>query len=679
MIIPRRKRVVAVPDEIRRASLIAVPIALFGGNAALADTDFTKFSFAATGARANRTMPDRLSDIFNVKDYGAKGDSSSDDTAAINAAIQAMYTKGGGVFFPPGHYIVRSQINLAGRAATTGRIAGAGASATIIEGRGGDPSILNDFVFNLDENNHNGVQEIADLAIWNSNTRIGSGALRFCQPGAVLRNVYLKGMIALDMGWNCFNQTCIGITTQSTAGQAFGSIGILNSGASVIGWGTSGGHWIGMTAVGAQACSCRFASVEEVPIGWYLGLLVGFATQCTIANNVLTVGGNLYPGSNATAPYGAFGSGGPFGLGAQIIGDGIPQSAYVTIASNGTGSGGAGTYNLSGASGITISTPQAMMVLSFWGVAGFSLSDFHTEGCGIAVVVGNVGGGKISSGNITSVANQAAAPIGANLAGGGSNSTSPTAGIVIYSGSDLTFDSLHIDTHCAQANVQISSQAILKNVTFISCHAADGGFAQTDSRAFIDDGSGNGTYTGNNGHILTVKSLAYGPVVIGGYLSGVSITAAGLTGSNTATIKDQVGGYGPGNGGGANHQYILTLPGGDTHVPPGSVININGGLKWGVNNQTPLSGMDPGSKALVTFINCNNPPLGMKFLDLPGQTPPAGRTNQGDGVAYQGMQHDIVDGQKSGGGTALFGDIVVGGGSQAIRVYYNGTNWTRCA
>jgi hypothetical protein len=54
--------------------LIAAPIALFGGNAALADTAFTKFSFPATGARANRTMPDRLSDIFNVKDYGAYGD-----------------------------------------------------------------------------------------------------------------------------------------------------------------------------------------------------------------------------------------------------------------------------------------------------------------------------------------------------------------------------------------------------------------------------------------------------------------------------------------------------------------------------------------------------------------------------------------------------------------------------
>jgi hypothetical protein len=214
----------------------------------------------------------------------------------------------------------------------------------------------------------------------------------------------------------------------------------------------------------------------------------------------------------------------------------------------------------------------------------------------------------------------------------------------------------------------------LKRVTFISCYGAWGGYSQTDSQAFIDDGSGHGTYTGNNGHILTVKGLNYGTVVVGGYLSGNSISSAGLTGGNTATIKDQVGGYGPTTGGGPNRQYVLYLPGGDTHVPPGSVININGGLQWGVDNRTPLSGISSTVKSLVSFVNCNNPPLNMHYADLPGQP-----GNQQDYGPYFGMQYDIVDGKKSGGSTALFGDTIIGGGSQAIRVYYNGTNWTRCA
>lgn len=45
--------------------------------------------------------------IFNVKDpaYGALGDDSTDDTAAINAAIAALNTAGAGVlYFPPGIY-----------------------------------------------------------------------------------------------------------------------------------------------------------------------------------------------------------------------------------------------------------------------------------------------------------------------------------------------------------------------------------------------------------------------------------------------------------------------------------------------------------------------------------------------------------------------------------------------
>jgi len=41
---------------------------------------------------------------FNVKDFGAAGDNSNDDTAAIDAAIAAAKVKGGVVFFPPGIY-----------------------------------------------------------------------------------------------------------------------------------------------------------------------------------------------------------------------------------------------------------------------------------------------------------------------------------------------------------------------------------------------------------------------------------------------------------------------------------------------------------------------------------------------------------------------------------------------
>jgi hypothetical protein len=48
---------------------------------------------------------------YNVKTYGAKGDGTTDDTVAIQNAINAASVKGGIVFFPPGTYVIQPQVN----------------------------------------------------------------------------------------------------------------------------------------------------------------------------------------------------------------------------------------------------------------------------------------------------------------------------------------------------------------------------------------------------------------------------------------------------------------------------------------------------------------------------------------------------------------------------------------
>jgi Pectate lyase superfamily protein len=51
--------------------------------------------------------------VYNVKDFGARGDQSTNDSAAINAAVQAAQQAGGGdVLFPPGYYLVRQTIHV---------------------------------------------------------------------------------------------------------------------------------------------------------------------------------------------------------------------------------------------------------------------------------------------------------------------------------------------------------------------------------------------------------------------------------------------------------------------------------------------------------------------------------------------------------------------------------------
>lgn len=49
---------------------------------------------------------------FNVKDYGALGNGSTDDTAAIAAAITAAEVSGGVVYFPPGIYNISSPLTI---------------------------------------------------------------------------------------------------------------------------------------------------------------------------------------------------------------------------------------------------------------------------------------------------------------------------------------------------------------------------------------------------------------------------------------------------------------------------------------------------------------------------------------------------------------------------------------
>lgn len=50
--------------------------------------------------------------VYNVKDYGATGDGSTDDITAINNAVSAIPTNGAILYFPPGVYRTSGDINL---------------------------------------------------------------------------------------------------------------------------------------------------------------------------------------------------------------------------------------------------------------------------------------------------------------------------------------------------------------------------------------------------------------------------------------------------------------------------------------------------------------------------------------------------------------------------------------
>ena len=63
-------------------------------------SDIINNGIIATGSTEKRTLQDRFADIINVKDYGAKGDGTTDDATAI----QAMITDKGYALFPAGTF-----------------------------------------------------------------------------------------------------------------------------------------------------------------------------------------------------------------------------------------------------------------------------------------------------------------------------------------------------------------------------------------------------------------------------------------------------------------------------------------------------------------------------------------------------------------------------------------------
>ena len=83
----------------------------------------------ATGSTTARSLALRFADIFNVRDYGAVGDGVTDDTAAIQTAINAAGAVGGGiVYFPLGTYLISSALVIN---VSNIQVEGSGSSAAI--------------------------------------------------------------------------------------------------------------------------------------------------------------------------------------------------------------------------------------------------------------------------------------------------------------------------------------------------------------------------------------------------------------------------------------------------------------------------------------------------------------------------------------------------------------------
>lgn len=94
-------------DELGRASIIEINKRVLD---TLADpSGSSKIGYKNDKGTNNRTINNKLDEVISVKDYNAAGDGYTDDTAAIQSALDALEAMGGGaLYFPRGTYMVQA-------------------------------------------------------------------------------------------------------------------------------------------------------------------------------------------------------------------------------------------------------------------------------------------------------------------------------------------------------------------------------------------------------------------------------------------------------------------------------------------------------------------------------------------------------------------------------------------
>lgn len=272
-------------------------------------------AFSASGAGAvERTVDDKLRDIVSVKDFGAVGDGVTDDTAAIQAAIESFApfnpftTSGGQVYLPPGIYRITSTLDLSGKHGL--HLLGSGVQSTELAAAGDFPVITS---INTSTTTGNDLQ-ISDLTLrGGGNTQVNAHGI-YCvfTNGCSIRNLAIYGCyygLNLNHSWQ-FNIENVdmhgGTTDRCHTGVYMGSTTLANIDNAITAYNITVKDCIstGFRIVNGQGSKFVSCEAGAMPTGWHIGEPPSGSVLCQwihfencLADSNSTVGWRIAKGS----------------------------------------------------------------------------------------------------------------------------------------------------------------------------------------------------------------------------------------------------------------------------------------------------------------------------------------------------------------------------------------------